>query len=819
MTCKSVENVSEILSAAGAARVVRPSCRSGQSRRRRAGLLFAPAACALLAGTSLANASWAQAAEGPHDSAQLATTTAGVAEVVVTARKTRERLADVPIAITAVSGDQLRANDHLRIEDLNVLAPSMNSVEQNGHQTSVTIRGLGANPGNDGLENSAGVFLDGVYLGRPGMVDTDLIDIDHVEVLRGPQGTLFGKNTTAGVVSIMTEAPRFDFGATVQASYGNYNYQQYQGTITGPIVNDVLAFRLTANSTTRDGDIHDISTDQNVNNISRQGVRGQLLYTPTPNFRLRLIGEFEHDRQSTGGVLLIETLGQTPAAIATKLAAVGGVSLVPDPTGRTTYDGGPFLTGTQQGALSAEANWTLGGYTLTSITAWRSWKYNSDADEDLTIANVLNGGYNINDNQYSEEFRLKFPRTGPVDAVIGVYYFNQGVHTDSFSNYGPEAAAWLTGIPDALLPTYAKASPAVATTLNYDYSRSDTIATPETNSYAAFGQAVWHVDPRWNITAGLRVTYETKEESVYRPQPISTITGGPIAAFASQAVAPFTVGIRGTAPSFLISTDYHFAPSMMAYASVAQGQKAGGVNPTLPAAGRPISSLEVLPETATDYEIGVKGDLFQHRLDFNLDAFYTHVDNYQATYLAYVNGSVQTLLTNVGKVQTEGVEADLTARPIRGLSVTANGSFNDAYYASYTNGPCAVENVGQTICNLTGRPLAQAPRWIANLITAYEHPLGDDLIVHGTAEYAFRSKFYGSPDDSQYTLTGGFGLLNLRLGIRSARGGWDLSLWGKNVTDKRYANLFGSLGSLLPGTYYANFADPATYGVTVRKSF
>ncbi len=649
------------------------------------------------------------------------------------------------------------------------------------------------------------------------MAALDLIDIDQVELLRGPQGTLFGKNTTAGAIGVTTAAPSFTFGGVAQASYGNYDYQQYQASITGPLVGDVLAGRLTGYSTTRGGDVHDITTGTTVNDLGRQGVRGQLLYQPTPNFSLRVIGEYESEQQSTGAVLTINSLGATPSKLAKSLNAVGAV-LVADPSGSTSYVGGGIATGTRQYAASAEANWKVDGFTLTSLTAFRRWDYKSYSDGDATAADVLNGGYDLKDSQWSQELRLRFPRLGPVDLITGLYYFQQDVHTDQITAYGADAAAWLTGIPNALLPTYARLSPAVAALLSYNNSRWDVIATPVTHSYAAFGQAVWHVSPVWNVTGGLRVTYETKDETVFRPNPTSLVTGAPVTGLASQTHAPFSVGIASTAPSFLISTDYHLSAAVMAYASVARGEKAGGVNTQIPGTGQTLDSLKVQPETATDYEVGLKGDLFDRRLSFNLDAYYTDVSNYQATYLSTVNGASVALLTNVGKVRTQGFEAEATLRPIAGLTLNATGSYNDAYYASYPNGPCAAEN-GGAVCNLTGRPVAGAPRWIANLDARYERPVSEGLVAYGVAEYGYRSHYYGYLDDSAYARTGDYGLTNLRLGLRAAQGRWDLSLWGKNVTDVRYAANYLSYGSLLPGVYVPFFGDPATYGATLRVTF
>jgi iron complex outermembrane recepter protein len=771
--------------------------------------------CLTSASTAVALALAATAAHADEAPAPVADSDA---PILVTARKVKEKLADVPVAITAIGGDQMRSNDHVRLEDLNQLVPSTNAVVTNGHQTSISIRGIGNNPGSDGLENSAGVFVDGVYLGRPGMAATDLIDIRQVEVLRGPQGTLFGKNTTAGALNITTELPDFNWHMRAQATYGNYNYQQYQGTVSGPI-SDTLAFRATGYSTSRDGTINDVTTGQKVGTLGRQGGRLQLLYKPSSNLSIRLIGEYAREQQSQGAVTTLASLGVTPASLATKEAATGA-TLVADPTGRTTASSGPFATGTRQAAGSAEVNWTFGGgFTLTSISAYRHWTYNSASETTGSSASVIYGGYHIHDDQFTQELRLAFPRMGNVDLVTGLFYFRQQVHTDQYSTYGADAAAWLSGIPNALLPTYAQYSTSVATLLAYNNTTWDTFANPLTNSYAGFGQANWHVTPHWNITGGLRLTYETKGETVYRPVPVSSTTGATVAALASQASGPWQASISNTAPSFLISTDYKVSPGVMVYGLVSRGQKAGGLNTSVPASGLGTAALEVKPETATNVEVGIKGDLPRQHLSFSLDAFHTQISNYQANVLETVNSQVVQLLTNAGSARTQGIEAEASWRPVEGLTLHGFAAYNDAKYISYTNGPCPVEVTGRSTCDLSGKPITGAPKWTTGVNGGYEHALGRILVGYANAEYSWRSRYFGSADDSVLSQTGHYGLLNLRAGIRSADQVWDLSIWGKNVTNVHYATNYFNYSSLLPGTYAAFFGDPATYGATLRFSF
>lgn len=740
-------------------------------------------------------------------------------EIVVTARKVEERLKDVPIAISAFGGKQLRDNGHIRLEEMGQFAPNTSIVISNGHQSSIAIRGLGTNPGNDGLEGSTGVFLDGVYLGRPGMVSMDLIDIQQLEVLRGPQGTLFGKNTTAGAINITTALPSFRLGFQGQASFGNFGYQQYQGSLTGPIT-DTLAARITAYGTTRDGTTTDIHTNTKISTLNRSGVRGQLLYKPSDDFSIRLIGEYSREQQSTGAVQLFNRPSITPAALQTKLDATGA-TIVFDPRGRTTTTDGPVETGVRQTAFSAEINWKIADFTLTSISAYRRWIYRSFADSDGTSADFYNAGFDIHDNQYSQEIRLTFPHMGQFDAIAGLYYFNQKIDVDGITSYGSDSAAWLAGLPLSTIEAAAPTTPKLAALLAYNNSRWDNIAVPVTNSYAAFGQATWHATSRWNLTAGVRVTHEAKHETVSRPNPYSTLTGLPVAGLASSVVAPVYLSTSDTAPSFLFSTDYHLDQDVMLYGLISRGQKAGGLNTTPPTGTITIDNLKIRPEVATNYEIGMKGDVLDHHLAFSASLFLTNVTGYQATYIAPVGAgsAIVTLLTNAGKVQTKGFEAEATLVPVPGMSLRGFVGYTDARYKSYTNGPCPLEITGQSFCDLTGKPVSGTPKWSTGITGNYVRGFNDRIDGYLNAEFSWKSAYFGSLDDSIYSKTGNYGILNLRAGIRSHNERWDISVWGKNITNQAYVTTAANFNALVPGLYLSTFGDPRTYGVTLRTTY
>jgi iron complex outermembrane recepter protein len=735
--------------------------------------------------------------------------------IVITARRMLERAQDTPLPVSTLGREQLILGAHWRLDELSALTPNTNFLLQNGHQTNLSIRGLGTLSGNDGIEGSAGVFLDGVYLGRPGMAAMDLIDITQIEVLRGPQGTLYGKNTTAGAINISTALPSFEPQIEARASYGNDNARQIMASATGPIVDGLLAARLTAYATWREGWITNLYDGNKLNSLGRQGGRGQFLFQPSDRLTLRLIGEYAREQQSTGALPLLIDLGATPAVIKARLSATGGV-IAAVPSGTKTAIDGPYETGTRQQAVSAEISWRLDGIALTSITAYRHWTYRSRTDADGSTAPAITTAVDLRDQQVTQELRAAFT-LGAVDTVAGFYFFRQNMYYDGTAIYGPEAAAWLTAIPDALLPAYAAKSPTVAALLTYVGTRWDTVADSDTASYSVFGQSNWHLTPAWNVTLGARATFEYKDQTIWRPNPVDSRTGADNTTLAGQAVAPMRTTLSNAGPSFLVATDYRLSPRLMVYGLVSQGEKAGGINASLPIGEDGADSLKFKPETATNYEVGLKSELAGGRLNLNLNLFRTDVRDFQATYYAVINNTILTQATNVGKVRTEGVELEAAANLGESLALHLTAAFDKAYYLSYPNGPCAGDNTAA--CDLTGRPVAGAPQWNAGLNGVYRRRIVDGIAAYIAGEYSWRAPYYGNLDDSVHSKIGNDHLVNLRLGLKREDRLWDVSLWGKNVFNQPIINSYASYSSLLPGAYVAGMGDPATYGITLAATY
>ncbi|HBO6498339.1 TPA: TonB-dependent receptor [Pseudomonas aeruginosa] len=729
-------------------------------------------------------------------------------KVTVTARRREEDSQKVPTPITVLGGETLEAQRISRVQDLQQVLPSVNVAYIHARQSSVAVRGIGNNPASDGLEGSAGIYLDNVYLGRPGMAVFDLLDIEQLELLRGPQGTLFGKNTTAGVLNISTRAPTFTAERTVEVSGGQDGYFQGRGTVSGPL-GETLAGRLSTYRTRDDGYIKNIHDDNYLNGGERQGARGQLLFEPNEDFSLRWIADYNEEDSSNGSMVVYggaERFWQR--------AALVGASPLRDPQRRKVNINGRQHVSVHQGGSSLEANWNLaGGYRLTSISAYRYWHFTPANDEQLNVSAINDTGVEVHDRQFSQEIRLASPTGGAFDYVVGAYAFRQNLGNKTFTSYGPLADLYLLGANlGALNDTYSKANGKI-----------------ETDSFALFAQGTWHLTERLDFTAGLRGTYEEKNAKVERFAPLGgAAVGGVGAAVRNGQLGAYDSGDLSQynfAPSALLSLSYQFSDDLLGYASLSHGEKSGGVNLAVgsaPSAGA--DSLLVGPERANDAELGLKSTLFDRRLLLNANLFWTGIHGYQATTLYQAPGSTQLVqvLANAGSVRSRGLEFEATALPLRGLTLNFNGSYNDVTYLSFKDAPCPAEVSTRpgapSSCDLTGQRVVGASKWIANLNGEYQWRLDDRFQPYVSASYAYRSAAEGTLDNSDLSKIDGYALVNLAAGLRSdlGDGQLDTSVWLKNAFDKDYyLSAFASIN----GSYTASVGQPRTLGVSLRYDF
>jgi iron complex outermembrane recepter protein len=748
-------------------------------------------------------------------------------DVLVTARRRQERSQDVPVAISAFGGNQLEATRTFNLRDVQQLTPSLVVTVTNPRNTSINIRGLGNNVSvyNDGLEPAVGVYLDQVYLARPGQTVFDLVDLDRVEILRGPQGTLFGKNTSAGAVVISTRAPSFtpEFGG--DATYGRYDFRQVHAYASGGLVGDTLAARISFSKTDRDGYNRNRFDGRRTQDFHDLGVRGQLLFTPTETFKLRVIGDYGRQRQQTAssileGVIRTYANGTNFANNYTDRATRLGYTPVPfsDTARIVDVDANPRYKMWQAG-VSAIGELSLPGNTLTSVTAYRTWHWFPHNDGDSTSLDAGRDFHQSNiQDQFSQELRIASDGDRAIDYVAGLYYLWQDIDAEAVNIYGTRAADWF------LAPNTDPVVGAAALN-NYAYI-SD--SSPVTNSYAAFAQTIWHITPGLDLTTGLRYTYEKKRGFFDQ-----RATGADLSGLtpAQQAAAQAIRARFGVANSYETKTDagrlsgqvtlaYKITPDILTYATYARGHKFGGLNlANINVVGALAADPVIRPETIDSYEAGIKTSWAGGRYILNVTGFWTDVKDFQTT-IVDVERNGASFFTNVGAVRTRGVEVDGRANPARWLSLYASATYDQGRYQSYPNSPCPIELTGQAVCDLSGRRLPGLSAWAAStggeLRFGSRAVFGHDAEVYAGGDYSYRSSFYTTSNLSIYSRVDGYDLVNLRVGLRALDGLFDVQLWGRNVFDTHYAFTRSAANT---GAITYSPGDPATYGVTLRTRF
>jgi iron complex outermembrane receptor protein len=744
--------------------------------------------------------------------------------IVVTARRRLERAQDVPIALSVTSGTTLEQRGINNLLQLKQQVPSFSVLSLNPRNTNFTIRGLGSNVavGNDGLENGVGIYVDDVYLARPGQTVFDFFDVDRIEVLRGPQGTLFGKNTTAGAVSITSRAPAFEPSLSGDVSLGNYGYAQVRAAANVPLIDDKAALRVSATLTRRDGLFHNVRTGRNLHNQNNEGIRAQLLLKPTERFSLTLSGDYGHVDQrccfniAAGYVTQRVDGTPLPNSFADRAARLGYTPLPADPYARRTDINSKIRVLMEQGGGSARGELDLGAAAITSITAYRFWSWKPQNDSDNSGLNVLRYASTANEQrQFSQELRLASTGDRRFSYIIGGYYFWQRIRGVTDNIYGPDAPRWV-------LPA---ATPAAVANAALDGLHLRGVAVPVTHSYAAFGQTSWKATDALTFTLGLRYTHE-KKTGTYSQAPIAGVDLSTLSASVATAaralrnnVAPVSsYGARTSENNLSLTANiaYKVGRDALLYATYSRGFKSGGLN--LANLGPGIGAA-IDPEKVAHYEVGAKTQWLDGALTANFAGFWTEVKDYQTTLVD--TDRALTYLANAGKVRSRGVEADFQARPVDALSLYASGVWLDASYVSYPNASCPVEYFGLTAiksCDLSGRRLPGAPKWTVSGGGELRQPVGDALEAYAATDVSYRSTFNTTTNLAPSTVIRGYALVDGRIGLRDTAAGWDVSLWARNLFDKKYFGLL-SQAQFNSGQITAQVGDPRTWGVTLRGKF
>jgi iron complex outermembrane receptor protein len=737
----------------------------------------------------------------------------GLSEIVVTARKRAENTQDVPLSISTVSGREIGFDGDYSIQNIAEKAPNLLISPSNPRQTSISVRGLGKNSANDGLETSVGVYVDGVYLSQPGQTAFDLADLDQIEVIRGPQGTLFGKNNTGGLLNITTLKPSFDSSSVLEVIDGDYGTKELHASTTGALTDD-SAFRVTAYDKKRAGFLTNLYDGNRVNGLDRQGVRGQYLLQATPDLTLRLIAEYYQSSEfGAGGTVLWNpqityadgTLAPYSKTTPAKTFPLGYTPVF-DPWARVVDANNTTPTLTSQEAVTLLANYNGGSYAIDSISAFRHYTFENLGDGDSTPLDITTyGGTKSRNSQYSQELRLSSTGERFIDYVAGAYFYHDDLWSDTHNQAG------------ALYAAYNKITLTNPTALAG--LRADTIGEPIVDSYAVFAQGDLHATDKLTVTGGLRETREHKSADI-----VESGTGGANpstlnAADLAQRLGYAPIGSTSafftqSALSWTTGLNYKLADNVNSYLTVSKGFKSGGINVEVVT-----GPLVVAPETALDYEAGIKSEWLDKRLRVNANLYNEKINNYQGTFTYDLTPTTTAnYIANVGDVRVRGAELEVQAQPVDALLLSTGLAYNEATYLNFTNGGCPPEygDIKGLVCNFSGRTLPFAPRLTGNVAAKYTLHLTGDLQAYAGADAVIRSAQNVNTSLSSYGEQGGYTLGNVQLGIakHTAEHDYDVSLWARNVFDKQYLTSVGGNATLTAG-----LGDPRTWGATLRVKF
>ncbi|MEZ5569077.1 MAG: TonB-dependent receptor [Halioglobus sp.] len=744
-----------------------------------------PLAAALLAHATLPLAAIAQT--------QRASQTALLEELVVTARKREQNLQDVAVGVSLLTGKALAEAQLRNAADLSTLIPTLNVQASSGPSTSsFNIRGIGTQAFSTAVEPSVSTMLDGVVMSNSGMAFLELVDIERVEVLRGPQGTLYGKNASGGVIHIITRDPTAEFSGTVSGTAIEDDEYRLDATFSGPIT-DSLGYRITGSVLDDGGYAENRFNGKKVNSAENYNLRGKLLWAASEDLELEWssdVSDGECDC-NTLSVRDIRESAQQAALLAEQLP------VVPSKGNQDVNNDQPTFNKTRASGHSLTVDWSVAEHVLTSISAWRDWDYEGIVDLDNRPSNPLALTFNVPPHnevqQLSQELRIASAPAAWGSYVAGLFYFDQDSDSGNITT---------TALLAPLLPP---------TTRITDTRVSST-------NFAIFGELNYNLNEDWQLTLGARYT---EDKLKYRTSAVGTdnIVFGP------EGQVNNTLSESDISPK--IALQWNVSEAAMTYISYVSGYKGPAFDTSVVAGGRVIAA-----ETSDAFELGYKSTWLDNRLILNVSAFYAEYTDFQAQALVDEDPNdllpESFLLVNAGEVSTQGVEIEFITRPLDNWTITGGLSYTDGSIDDYPAGNCSAGQKFRGECplgfqDLAGGQLPYTPEWKLNLSTDYRHALTSmpaELRLGADLRAQDDTLFEISQD--QYTRQDAYAILDVRAGIAGTDSGYQVTAFVKNVLDKNYATLiFAQASELIPHGYIHSVPKYAnrTLGIELRYDF
>ena len=759
-------------------------------------------------------------------------------DIIVTAQKRSERLQDVPIAVSVISGDAIAAKGAINLEGAQYLVPTLNFRKSGTTiNQSLFLRGVGTSTFSIAGEPSISTVVDGVVFSRAGEAFSDLVDIDRLEVLRGPQGTLFGKNTSAGVINITSKRPGDTFGGYVDGGFyfDNGNEYRIRGALDLPFAEGIAA-RVTGFYGTYDGNIRNVTRGRRVNGYEHYGVRGILVAEPTPDLTLTIIGDWrKSDDDCCGEVIGTGPVNTTTGAPATSLAFAG----LPTPRGDETRQlAQDLITRTLEESWggSFQADWTLGTQTVTYIGSYREYDNTEVRDGDF-LPQAYVGFNQLHDvgpqrsDTLTQELRLTSPSNQFFSYVLGAFYSRAYTERTFTRN---DVVCTATPAPTVLTPCSTPGLTVTRPTGTAEFGSTF-------KNLAFFGQGTLNFTDRFRGIVGLR--YTTDQLDVFHRR--NTVLAGPgispnfdqgvyneyvrlvrsgvspLVAQTQAVTASNGVSWRGKTTndnwSGRVGLQYDIVPQSTGYATYSRGYKGPAFNVFYNLSATGTNAIE--PETADSYEIGLKNTLFNGKLVINLAAYYAKYNNYQANNPDVIEGVLVTRFTNAGEISTRGGELDLLFQPTRDLSFSGGLAYTDAHIDQFkvpTNGVT-------TGVIASGTQLGYAPKWKGSLGADWRWRTGGAIDVQLGAQGSYQSsqiaQLDANPVIRDYATIDGYGLVDVSAGIVDSEDRYRLTFQVKNLFDQSFAAAITSGGPGNSFRYIIPREADRYYGITGRVNF
>ena len=702
--------------------------------------------------------------------------------IVVTATRREQSLQKVPVAVSVISGKALDQKQKGNLETIVSEVPSVNfRTGSSNKDTSLFVRGVGTVTTSPGVEPSVSTVVDGVVLSRPGQATLDLLDVERIEVLRGPQGTLFGKNASAGVVNVVTKKPTSTPSGFVDVYATNDHEQRIKVGASGSLIPDTLTANVTALVGKFEGNVKNVRDGKDVNGYQNEGFRTKFEYQANEDLILGFTADYLHKKgTSPNGVVISNTNPAYTNALSPVIA---------HKENRETIENINSNTDDVNQGLAFTADWTLANHQLSSITAYRQWKNIQIQDGDqlaaatTSIAGISDRG-DVNTKQYSQELRIKPLEADKFNYVAGLY-FSKNKNDEIYQR----RSEWYDN---------------TSSSFKVDTGRAD-YNTDSTN-YAIFGEGTYNFTERLRLLAGLRLTRDELSYDHKRNSTIATGISNAIRAPYASSGSTSETGVSGRiGPQFDINENIH------SYATYSRGYKGPAYNVYF---NMQVNDTPVLdPETADSFELGLKTQWLDNRLRVNFAAFQTAYENYQANFRTLdPNGFPITRLVNAGDVYTRGFEIDSNFKinPDLNLSLAVANT-----HARIDDFKCPASD---TNCpNVNGKTLPFAPDWKVNAQVDQFFHLSNNARLELSTQYAWQSETQYNIDQNQNTIQPSYGIWNGSIALNKLDSNWRVALNVNNILNKSYASLLSATGDRIIRQVPRD--DERYFGLSVRKDF